>query len=111
MGEMNKYQVKLETHMLGEDLLVVLTGGQRPHCGAVALAVPYKQTASCSLLSMPQHKDGDLAKPLDERIAKRTGKNVVLVAGLHVDNATPDDIQMLVDNSEKEVERFLEGFP
>lgn len=92
-------------------MLIVLTGGERPHCGAVALAVPYKKTASCSLLSAPQHKDGDLAKPLAEKIAKRTGKNVVLVAGVHVENATPEDVQMLVDNSHKEVDRFLEGFP
>ena len=106
---MNKYQVKLESHMIGDDLLVVLTGGEKPHCGAVALALPYEKTASCSLLSVPQHKDGDLAKPLAEQIAKRTGKNVVLVAGIHVDNATTDDIQTLVENSQREVDKFLEA--
>jgi len=104
---MNRHQVKLESQKIGEDLLVVLTGGEKPHCGAVALALPSKIT-SCSVISVPEHKDGDIAKPLAEKIAKKTGKKVVLVAGIHVDNATPNDIRTLIANSEKEVDKFLE---
>ena len=104
---MSKYDVKLESKEIGEDLLVILTGGEKPHAGAVAFAGPYDASAYSSVISKPGHKESDLAKLQAERICKRLKKNVVLVAGIHIDNATKNDIDILLKNAVAQVDRFL----
>jgi len=106
---MSKWKVELDSYDMGEGLILTLKGGDKPHIGAVALAVPYKQTSSASLLSVYGHKDGEIAKPIAERIAKALRKTVVVVVGIHLDNATKDDIQKFIDNSNTEVDKFLKG--
>jgi hypothetical protein len=107
---MNKWNVVVDSYEMGDDLVLMLRGGEKYHIGAVAMATPYKNTASTSIISSYGHKEGDLVKPLAEKVAKKLKKTVVLVAGLHIDNATHDDIQKLVENSNKVIDDFLEGF-
>jgi hypothetical protein len=107
---MNKWKVNLDSYELGDDLVLILKGGEKHHIGAVAMAIPYKDTASTSIISSYGHKDGELAKPLAEKVAKNLKKTVVLVAGLHIDKATKKDIQKLIDNSNKLIDDFLEEF-
>ena len=74
------------------------------------MAIPYKETASTSLISAYGHKDGEVAKPLAEKIAKKLKKTTVLVAELHIENATKEDIQRLIDKSNQVVNEFLEEY-
>ncbi len=107
---MNKWKVNLDSYKIGDDLVLILKGGEKHHVGAVAIAIPYKNTASTSVISVYGHKDSELAKPLAEKVAKNLKKIVVLIAGLHIDDATQEDIQKLVNNSNKRIEQFLEEF-
>jgi hypothetical protein len=106
-GKMNKLNVKIESFQMGNDLIIFLFGGDMPHIGAVALAIPYRNTASASLLTVQGHKDGDLAKPLSEKMAKQLGKKVLLIVGIHVDNASSEEINQLVENSEELIDKFI----
>lgn len=105
---MNKWEVQLDSYEMGNDLVLILKGGEKYHVGAVAMAIPYKQTASTSLISAYGHKDGDVAKPLAEKVAKSLKKTIVFIVGLHIENASKDDIQKLIDNSNKIIDEFLE---
>ncbi|MFX1496710.1 MAG: proteasome assembly chaperone 4 family protein [Promethearchaeota archaeon] len=105
---MNNWRVNLDSFEIGDDLLLTLTGGNKPHIGAIALAIPYKQTSSASLLSVYGHKDGEIAKPIAEKVSKKLHKNVVVIVGIHLDNATENDIKNLIDNSYSEVDKFLD---
>jgi hypothetical protein len=107
---MNKWKVFLDSYEMGEDLVLMLRGGEKYHVGAVAMAIPYKETASTSIISAYGHKDGELAKPLAEKVAKNLKKTVVLVVGLHIDEASKVDIQKLINNSNKVIDDFLEDF-
>jgi hypothetical protein len=107
---MNKWDVILDSFEMGDDLVLLLKGGEKYHIGAVAMAIPYKNTASTSVISSYGHKDGELAKPLAEKVAKNLKKTVVLVAGLHIDDATKEDINRLIDNSNKVIDDFLVRF-
>jgi hypothetical protein len=107
---MNRWKVDLKSIKMGDDLVLILTGGNKPHIGAAALAIPYKQTSSASLLTVYGHKDGEIAKPLAEKVSKKIKKTVVVIVGIHFDNATLNDINMFIDNSNKEVDRFLESY-
>jgi len=83
----------------GEDLVVVVGGGQRPHVGCVVLAQPRSSTdvsrnrsASCSVLTIPHHKEEPIARGIAERLAEELGRVVVVTAGVHDNNLDADGV-------------------
>ncbi len=89
---------------LGEDLLISLWGGTKPHIGAVGMAEPRpslkdpkKWSATSSNFTFPHHKEDLLVKELSEKIASHSRARVVVTAGFHWDNLKPREIR-LVEN-------------
>lgn len=90
----------------GPDLLVLVTGGQSPHIGAVAaatprpsLADPNRQSATASVLCFLGHKEDELAKGLAEFLASRLGARVVVAAGAHWEGLTAGQIETVRHNA------------
>lgn len=88
-----------------EGLVAQVFGGEKPHVGAVALSLPRPGLAdpgkvSCNTTVVPLlgHKDDEIAKPVAEEIVKAWGSPVAVVAGVHVDNASREDIDSLISN-------------
>lgn len=88
-------RLTLRAIQAGTDLVMVLTGGDKPHAGAVAVAIPrpcladpQATSATTSIIALTGHKDDELAKPLAAEAARCLGRVVVAVAGVHVENAT-----------------------
>jgi gallate decarboxylase subunit D len=105
---------------LGQDLLVAVWGGTHPHIGAVALALPRpslrdkkKTSATSSVLTLLGHKEDVTAKTVSERLASALEKNVVVTAGIHWDNLNPEEIQTIVNMTERLTRKIIEkaGFP
>lgn len=101
-----KYRVELLVSVTGDGLVVQLFGGESAHVGAAAISLPRPSlrdpaVVSCNTIVVPLlgHKDDEIAKPVAEQIAVVCGKPVLVVAGMHVDNAGPEDIEALVKNS------------
>lgn len=74
----------------GPDLLLLVTGGEAPHIGAVAcatprpsLADPGRPSATASVFCYVGHKEDDLAKALAEALCAALGARVVVAAGAH----------------------------
>lgn len=85
---------------VGEDLVVVVGGGERPHVGCVVLAVPYpskdrpgRWSASCSVLTIPPHKEETIARGIASRLAGELGRVAVVTAGVHDDNIDRSGIE------------------
>jgi hypothetical protein len=83
----------------GEDVVIAVGGGQRPHVGCVVLAQPLpskkpgKQwSASCSVLTIPPHKEEPLARGIATAVAEALGRVTVVTAGVHDDNLDADGI-------------------
>jgi len=100
-----KCRVDLMVSVTGDGLVAQLYGGDRPHVGAVAISLPRpslsdaaKVSCNTSVIPILGHKDDEIAKPIAEEIARSFGKPVVVVAGLHVDNAGPEIIKKIVEN-------------
>jgi hypothetical protein len=84
-----------------DDVIVVVTGG-RDHIGAISLAVPRpslfdqnRLSAESSVLTMLGHKEDELVKYVSEKIASTTGRNVVVIAGVHYDGLARDDLEIV----------------
>ncbi|MCR4402046.1 MAG: hypothetical protein NUW12_04575 [Firmicutes bacterium] len=99
-----RFRLSLAATWAGNDLVVTITGGDAPHIGSVAVAVPRPSlrdpsvtSATASVITLVGHKDDELAKPIAEFMAARLKVAVVAVVGIHVDGATPDDVECLRD--------------
>ncbi len=83
---------------MGEDLVVAVGGGQRHHVGCVVLAqplpskVPGKWSASCSVLTIPPHKEEPIARGIAVKLAETLGRVTVVTAGVHDDDLDADGI-------------------
>lgn len=91
--------------LCGNDISLNIGGGVLPHIGAVAVAEPRPSlrndgstSASCSVLCMLGHKDDALARDAALKIAAETGSRTVVTVGLHIDNVTSEDINLLTQN-------------
>ena len=99
---------------IGDDLLVAVWGGEKPHIGAVAVAQsrpslknPEHLSATASVICFPSHKEDDLAKSVSEVLAAALDTRVVVTAGIHWDNISADGIQKVIKNSEILVDLIL----
>ncbi|MBU9713243.1 hypothetical protein [Evansella tamaricis] len=91
--------VQCEIHHVGGDDLIVVSGGTKPHIGAVVIATWSDDHAQVFSHGLPHHKEEDLFKELASVWCTTFQKNVVVSGGIHVDNATKEDIKHLVDKT------------
>lgn len=108
-----KYEVTLQTVKSGEDLTVIIHGGEKPHIGAIAVSIPRPSlknvaimSATTSVITLVGHKEDDLAKEIAENITKITGRTTIVIAGLHINQASPKDIDILISNVNKLVNKL-----
>ena len=102
------YKVRAEVRSVGSDLLVVLHGESNLHIGSVAVAHPrpslkYKKQVSstASLYNFLGHKDGVVAQKVSETLSAALNRNVVVVAGIHVDRITQKGIEKIFENCDR----------
>ncbi|PLY02385.1 MAG: hypothetical protein C0624_08695 [Desulfuromonas sp.] len=113
------FNASLSLQALGDDLQVVIWGGERPHVGAVAVAEPRvslsdprRTTASSSVICLSGHKEDELARDAALRLAIVSRGAVAVTAGLHWDQLDADDIKnvlQLCDELIRDAENWLEA--
>ena len=95
------FALRCEITRMGDDCLISLGGGDKAHIGSTAMAVPRPsltgegRSATVSTLNRLGHKDDFLANPIAHGVASRMDCAVVCAAGVHVDDATPQQIQAI----------------
>lgn len=106
--------IKMEAVSMGEDYCLVITGGDRPHLGAVALSTPrpsladsQKLSASTSVLTLVGHKEDDVAKKLAHLFAANLDRHVVVACGVHLDGITKNEFAVMEAMLEQLAEQLL----
>jgi hypothetical protein len=71
-----KFKLHAHTQKMGQDLLVSIWGGTRPHIGAVGMAIPRpslrdpkKWSATSSNFTFIGHKEDTIVKKISEKLA------------------------------------------
>lgn len=90
-----KYKVFLEEKKIGDDLIYFLGGGEESHIGGVVFCEPNKEP---QIIRLEGHYDDVVLKPIAEAACKKYKTKVVVVGGIHIDNATKQEIEKLVKN-------------
>lgn len=101
-------QISMQLTKVGTDYHIAVWGGEKPHIGCTVLALPRpsltgdgSRSATASVLNVTGHKDEQICRYLAEQTAKRTGATVVCTGGFHVDNATAEQIQEVMEAVEE----------
>ena len=92
--------IEVGVSRIGNDILLCLEGGTKPHIGCVVQAVPRlsltgdgSRSATASVLNLTGHKDEYLCRQLAEKISSNLGTVVVCTGGFHIDNMTKEQIK------------------
>ncbi len=101
IGE-NRAKVELEYFRIGKDLLVIITGGDA-HIGAITLC----ENGCSSTLNKDGHKEYLVTKEIAPIIETALKQDVLVVCGIHIDNATSNEIEILVKHAKECVDIFL----
>jgi gallate decarboxylase subunit D len=90
-----KYKVFLNKKELGDDLIFILGGGEKPHVGGAVICVPEEKPY---VLTYKDHHDHIVLTLIAEAACKKYNKTVIVIGGIHIDNATKDEIELIIDN-------------
>ncbi|MBN2333821.1 MAG: hypothetical protein JXO49_11725 [Deltaproteobacteria bacterium] len=82
----------------GGDIVVTVTGGSRPHVGGVSLVAGSGDQPFAGVLVLPGHREDEPALAMAGRLAAASGRTVAVVAGMHWDDLTRDEITLIRKN-------------
>ena len=106
--------LEARTEVVGDDFVVAVGGGERPHIGCVVLAQPHsakggdtKWSASCSVLTIPPHKEEPIARGIAKKLAATLGRVTVVTAGVHDDNIDGEGIATYLRLGEELAEKLV----
>ena len=104
-------QVSLQAKSLGRDLVVWIFNSAA-HIGAVAIGEwDFEHSrSSVSVVTRLGHKDDSLAQKAAYVISKATHQPVCVIAGVHLDDITQDEITGILNNSTTLLDNFIKLF-
>jgi hypothetical protein len=100
--------LRLTCQPLGRDLAVTLSGGDRAHIGAVAVGQPRPSgreggaaAATTSVITLPGHREDELARTLAARFAAALDAVVCVACGIHLDGIRPEELAEVQELAEE----------
>ncbi len=88
-------KVWLKQEHIGTDRLYILGGGEKPHIGGVVVMEPGKKIQT---IKLGGHYDHIVLEPLAEEACTKYEVTAVAVGGIHIDNASKEEIEIIVNN-------------
>lgn len=103
-----RLRVNLLANNLGSDPVVFIYN-ENAHLGAVAVGEydDKEERASVSVITRLGHKDDAIAQRAAHLISKATKKPVCVIAGIHLDNITKEEIDKILKNAEIAIKEFI----
>jgi hypothetical protein len=90
-----KYKVWLTHQTIGKDRVYLVGGGETPHVGGVVVVEPGKDPV---VIRLGTHYDYVVLQPIAEEASKKYKVTAVAVGGIHIDNASKEEIEIIVNN-------------
>ena len=93
-----KHKVWLRKQELDKGLVLMLGGGESSHVGGAAYVTP---DGDEDMMEVKGHHDMEVLLPIARAASKKYGVPVMAVGGIHIDNASKSDIELLVSNCQE----------
>jgi len=99
------YKVVAEVNIIGDDLMISVWGGTKPHIGSISVSVPRpglkdgtRMSSTSSVINLIGHKDEVVARKFSEQLAATFNRNAIATAGVHIDDITENQINIIMQN-------------
>ena len=99
-----RYTVTLKSHKIGKDILIIITGGEEDHIGSATLI---EEKDHLQTMIKKGHQDHVISEKMANIIYDTIGKDLLVVCGIHIDDASKEEIDILVNNVQTCVDRFI----
>lgn len=116
-AEKGRIKISMKSILIGEDLCVIISGGDNPHIGCVTLSVPRPSladlnviSATTSVLNLIGHKDDEAARYVSHALSSKLNKNVVVTCGIHLDNITKEEIKITIELLSELTENLTQNY-
>jgi len=107
------FEINAAVHLMGRDILVVLAGGVL-HIGAIGIGEPRSSlkyegriSSTGSVFTFLGHKEDAIAKPMAEELASRLNRKAVVVAGIHWDKLTREELDKIMSICRRITEKII----
>lgn len=115
---MEKYydelRVRLRAERMGDDLCIMISGGDAPHIGSVAIAEPREslrrdgsRSATVSTFNFVGHKDDEIANAAAHAVAAQANCRTVVLCGLHYEKIDDEKIVAIRSLTEEIINDIL----
>lgn len=94
---------------VGDDDLIVVTGGTKPHIGATVIAAFENGEVQILSHGLPHHKEEGIFVEMARVWCTNFKKTTVVLGGIHIDNATKAQIKELVEEAWKAFYSLMEA--
>lgn len=105
-------ELEVSAAFIGEDVLICLKGGERPHLGCVVQTEPRVSltgdgsvSVTSLVLNFPGHKDEVICRWMAEKVSKESG----LHRGFHKDGISEKEIREVQGSVVRLTEMVIEG--
>ena len=99
------FKVIAEVKIIGDDLMISVWGGTKPHIGSISVSVPrpglkdgISMSSTSSVINLIGHKDEVVARKFSEQLAVKFNRNAIATAGVHIDDITENQINIIMQN-------------
>ncbi len=103
VGE-GRYRVRLKSYEIGNDRLIIITGGEEEHIGSATLI---EEKGDLQTMIKKGHKDHIVSEKMANIIYDTIEKDLLVICGIHIDDASAEEIDNLIRNAKECVEQFL----
>ena len=104
------YLISAHGQRIGNDLHIVMTGGEQPHVGAVAVGSQSEDEPDgvhVALITVPGHKEDIMVEKAARRLARQLGITVLVAAGMHWDEIDKKGIAQVLEYADHLTEKIL----
>lgn len=99
-------EIRIRMYETQNGICVIIEGGDKGHIGAVAFSAPDPDTEHQSF-TFPNHKETLICERWTKGLGSIYGGPVVIIAGIHYDSITKEQIQYVLDVMDSELVKAM----
>lgn len=88
----------LDACFMGEDIVVMISGGDRPHLGTISAGARLEPMQTVQLQN---HKEFYITEEVAVRLRKHFRGNFAVLSGTHLDNASKEEINWMTEMADR----------
>lgn len=92
----DRIHLVLDAYFMGEDLVVLLSGGDRPHLGTISAGARLEPIQTVQLQN---HKEFYITEEIAVQLRKSFPGNFAICCGTHLDHISKEEIKLMTDLS------------